>query len=57
VLCHGDALLRVASGERNLAQVLHDGLVRVDRNGIPAGRLRADRDLLLGLASLLHGGQ
>ena len=57
MLCHGDALLRVASGERNLAQVLHDGLVRVDRNGIPAGRLRADRDLLLGLASLLHGGQ
>lgn len=56
VLCHGDALLKVASGERNLAQVVHDGLVRIDLTGPPAGRLRASRDLLAGLDSLLRAG-
>jgi hypothetical protein len=57
VVCHGDALLRVASGERNLAQVVHDGLVRIDMNGPPARRLRANRDLLSALDSLLRAGQ
>ena len=57
VLCHGDALLKVASGERNLAQVLHDGRVRVDLNGPPGSRLRAHRDLLSSLDSLLRAGQ
>jgi Sulfotransferase family len=54
VLCYGDALLKVASDERNLAQVLHDGLVHIEMNGPPAGRLRAHRDLLSGLDSLLR---
>jgi protein-tyrosine sulfotransferase len=54
LVCHGDALLRVASGERNLAQVLHDGLVRIDRNGAATGRLRANLDLLSGLDRLLR---
>lgn len=54
VVCYGDALLKVASGERNLAQVLHDGLVRIDTTGAPAGRLRDHQDLLLGLDSLLR---
>jgi hypothetical protein len=57
VLCHGDALLKVASGERNLAQVLHDGLVRIEMNGPPADRLRAHRKLLSGLDSLLRATQ
>jgi hypothetical protein len=57
VLCHGDALLKVASGERNLAHVLHDGLVHVEMNGPPANRLRAHRDLLSTLDSLLQAGQ
>ena len=57
VLCYGDALLKVASGERNLAQVLHDGLVRVEMNGPPAGRLHAHRNLLSGLDSLLRATQ
>jgi hypothetical protein len=53
VVCHGDALLRVASGERNLAQVLHDGLVRIERNGPATGRVRGNMDLLTGLGRLL----
>jgi hypothetical protein len=57
VLCHGDALLKVAAGERNLAQVLHDGLVRVDRGEGQAGRPRASKDLLSGLDSLLRAGR
>lgn len=57
VLCYGDALLRVASGERNLAQVLHDGVVRIERNGGPGDLLRARRNLLAGLDSLLRAGQ
>src|SRR5215469_3072018 len=57
VLCHGDALLKVASGEHNLAQVLHDGRVRVDLNGPPGSRLRAHRDLLSSLDSLLRAGK
>lgn len=57
VLCYGDALLKVASGEHNLAQVLHDGRVRVDLNGPPGSRLRAHRDLLSSLDSLLRAGQ
>jgi hypothetical protein len=56
VLCYGDALLKVASGERNLAQVLHDGLVRVELDGPPGSRLRTRRDLLVGLDSLLRAG-
>jgi protein-tyrosine sulfotransferase len=56
VLCYGDALLKVASGERNLAQVLHDGLVRIDRTGAPTPRLRENRELLFGLDSLLRAG-
>ena len=54
VLCYGDALLKVASGERTLAHVLHDGLVHIEMNGPPARRLRAHRDLLSGLDSLLQ---
>jgi hypothetical protein len=54
LLCYGDALLKVASGERNLAQVLHDGLVRIHRNEATSGRLRANRDLLAALDSLLR---
>lgn len=57
LLCHGDALLKVASGERNLAQVLHDGLVRIDWNGSPSPGLRAQRELLAGLDGLLRAGQ
>jgi Sulfotransferase family len=57
LLCHGDALLKVASGERNLAQVLHDGLVRIDWNGSPGPGLRAQRELLAGLDGLLRAGQ
>jgi hypothetical protein len=57
VLCHGDALLKVAAGERNLAQVLHDGLVRVDRGEAQGGRLRAGKDVLSGLDSLLRAGR
>jgi hypothetical protein len=56
VLCHGDALLKVAAGERNLAQVLHDGLVRIDRDEA-RGRPRASRDMLSGLDSLLRAGR
>lgn len=54
VLCHGDALLKVADGQRNLAQVLHDGRVRIERNGAASGRLRSNRDLLSGLDGLLR---
>jgi hypothetical protein len=54
VLCYGDALLTVASGERNLAQVLHDGLVRIDLHGPQAGRMQAQRGLLAALDSLLR---
>ena len=57
VLCYGDALLKVASGERNLAQVLHDGLVHIEMNGPPARRLGDHRNLLSGLDSLLRSGQ
>lgn len=57
VLCRGDALLKVASGERNLAQVLHDGLVRIEMNGPPARRLRDQRDLLAGLDALLRADE
>jgi hypothetical protein len=57
VLCYGDALLKVASGERNLAQALHDGLVSIDRKRAPGGHLRATQDLLTGLDSLLRAGQ
>jgi hypothetical protein len=56
VQCYGDALLKVASGERSLAHVLHDGLVHIEMTGPPAGRLRAHRDLLAGLDSLLQAG-
>jgi Sulfotransferase family len=57
VLCYGDALLKVAAGERNLAQALHDGLVRVERDESQAGRLRAHKDVLSGLDSLLRAGR
>ena len=57
VLCHGDALLKVAVGERNLAQALHDGLVRIDRSEAQGGRLRASKDVLSGLDSLLRAGR
>jgi hypothetical protein len=57
VLCHGDALLKVAAGERNLAQVLHDGLVRIDRSEAQGGRVRASKDVLSGLDSLLRAGR
>lgn len=57
VLCYGDALLKVAWGERNLAQVLHDGLVRIEMDGPSRPHLRGHRDLLSGLHSLLQGGQ
>ena len=54
VLCYGDALLKVAAGERNLAQVAHDGLVRIDRSGAAAVGPRASLDLLAGLDALLR---
>jgi hypothetical protein len=57
VLCYGDALLKVASGERNLAEVMHDGLVTIELNGSTGRQLRARRDLLSGLNSLLCAGQ
>jgi protein-tyrosine sulfotransferase len=56
VVCHGDALLKVASGERNLAHVLHDGRVRIEMNCPPARRLADQRALLAGLDSLLRAG-
>jgi hypothetical protein len=57
VLCYGTALLKVASGERNLAQVVHDGLVRVEIDGPTGPQLRHHRVLLSGLDSLLRAGQ
>jgi hypothetical protein len=54
VLCYGDALLKVAAGERNLAQALHDGVVRIDRDEAAGARPRANRDLLASLDSLLR---
>lgn len=56
VVCHGDALLKVVSGERNLAQVLHDGRVQIEMNGPPARRLADQRALLAGLDSLPRAG-
>lgn len=55
VLSYGDALLKVASGERNLAQVLHDGVVRIDWNGAQRDPVLGNRDLLTWLDSLLRG--
>ena len=57
MLCYGDALLKVASGERNLAEVIHDGLVKIDPNGSTGRQIRARRDLLSGLNSLLTASQ
>jgi hypothetical protein len=57
VVCYGDALLKVASGERNLAEMMHDGLVKIELDGSTGRQFRARRDLLSGLNSLLCTGQ